>query len=142
MSEQIPCYEVPVPFVQPDGDLPWEHLDNNSGQDIAMWYTQGPTSDRWNEHLGVSDRGVILFRKLLEENVQTVDRGDDPINVFRDPTSNVCIDLPVEGDKSGRAQPNTPEGLLRGNASKYSSVLRQAVIQELTNADRGLRSAE
>ncbi|MBM2811663.1 MAG: rieske 2Fe-2S iron-sulfur domain protein [Chloroflexi bacterium] len=136
-SDRIPCYEVPVPTVQPDGDLPWEQMDNNSGQDVAMWYTQGPTSDRWNEHLGASDRGVILFRKMLEDSVRTVERGDDPLNVFRDAASNVCIDLPVEGDKSGRAQVNTAEAMLRGNASKYSSVLRQAVTKALAAEPAG-----
>jgi 5,5'-dehydrodivanillate O-demethylase len=118
--------------VQPGGDLPWEQLDNNSGQDIAMWYTQGATSDRWNEHLGASDRGVIMFRKMVEDSIRTVEQDDDPINVFRDAAKNVCIDLPVEGDKSGRGRATTAEGLLRGNASKYSSVLREAIKQELS----------
>jgi 5,5'-dehydrodivanillate O-demethylase len=37
-------------------------------QDFVAWAGQGRIADRTKEHLGESDRGVILFRKrMLEE---------------------------------------------------------------------------
>ena len=45
------------------------------------WETQGPVADRGNEHLGESDRGVILFRKLLRDEILAVQNGKDPVGV-------------------------------------------------------------
>ena len=64
-------------------------------QDLAAWWSQGAITDRENERLGVSDRGVIMFRKLLMDQMKIVQDGGDPINVFRDPAVNERIDLPV-----------------------------------------------
>ena len=64
-------------------------------QDLAAWWSQGAIADRENERLGVSDRGVIMFRKLLMEQMKIVQDGGDPINVYRDPATNERIDLPV-----------------------------------------------
>ncbi|HXF33442.1 MAG TPA: hypothetical protein VN603_02630, partial [Candidatus Acidoferrales bacterium] len=41
--------------------------------------------DRSKEHLGTSDRGVIVLRQLLLEAVQTVEDGGDPPGI--DPAS-------------------------------------------------------
>ena len=64
-------------------------------QDLAAWWSQGAVTDRENERLGVSDRGVIMFRKLLMEQMKIVQDGGDPMNVYRDPAANERIDLPV-----------------------------------------------
>ena len=76
--------------------MPGEILDNNSGQDIAAWYTRGAIADRTRKNLGRSDKGIILFRRQLEENLKRVERGEDPMNVFRDPAQNVFHDFPTE----------------------------------------------
>ncbi len=57
-------------------------------QDEAAWVGQGPITDRTTEHLVTSDKGIILFRKLLLENIETVQRGDDPMCVIRDQSIN------------------------------------------------------
>jgi 5,5'-dehydrodivanillate O-demethylase len=57
-------------------------------QDEMAWIGQGPISDRTAEHLATSDKGVALFHKLLFENVEKVERGEDPIGVIRDPAKN------------------------------------------------------
>jgi 5,5'-dehydrodivanillate O-demethylase len=121
----IPVYQVPVPTIGEDGTPPWHLVDNNSGQDAVMWYTQGPVADREQEHLSLSDQGVILFRKLMKESLERVERGEDPMNVYRDPARNVCLELPVERAKfgTGTFEPGKRRG---GNASKYSVVLREA----------------
>lgn len=57
-------------------------------QDEAAWVGQGPITDRTSEHLTTSDRGIMLFRKLLLENMDIVQRGDDPMCVIRDRSKN------------------------------------------------------
>jgi hypothetical protein len=42
---------------------------------------------------------VILFRQLLKAQIDVVEAGGDPINVFRDPAENQCLDLPVPWDR-------------------------------------------
>ncbi len=53
-----------------------------------VWVTQGPISDRTTERLGTTDKGVILYRSLLEEQMQKVERGEDPMAVVRDRSKN------------------------------------------------------
>jgi 5,5'-dehydrodivanillate O-demethylase oxygenase subunit len=57
-------------------------------QDEMAWIGQGPISDRENEHLVSSDRGVILYHNLIWENIEKVQRGEDPMGVIRDPAKN------------------------------------------------------
>jgi len=130
----VPFYEVPIPTLTDGGEPPWSLVDNNSGQDSVMWYTQGQVTDRSAEHLGLSDRGIIMFRKLLEDNIEKVKRGEDPMNVFRDAAKNVCLELPVERNKfgPGRYRPGEVRG---GNTSKYSPLLKEA--EELVGAASG-----
>jgi 5,5'-dehydrodivanillate O-demethylase len=53
-------------------------------EDVVMWETQGPVADRTKEHLGASDKGVALLRKTMFEEIERVQRGEDPMGVFRD----------------------------------------------------------
>jgi phenylpropionate dioxygenase-like ring-hydroxylating dioxygenase large terminal subunit len=46
---------------------------------------QGPITLHSEEHFGQSDRGVLMIRRLLQEQVEAVARGEDPIGVSRDP---------------------------------------------------------
>ena len=50
-----------------------------------MWESQGLVSNRPAEHLSYSDRGVVMFRNQMFENIERVQRGEDPLAVFRDP---------------------------------------------------------
>lgn len=52
-------------------------------QDRMAWETQGAITDRSREHLGSSDRGIALFRRLLAEDIDRVERGEEPSNVLR-----------------------------------------------------------
>jgi phthalate 4,5-dioxygenase oxygenase subunit len=47
-------------------------------QDIAVQEGMGPIADRSQEHLGTSDRAVILIRQMLLEAVRCVEDGSDP----------------------------------------------------------------
>ena len=71
--------------------------DNLNGQDLMVMYTQGAIADRGLENLGHSDRGVVLYRRMLLEQIERVERGEDPMGVVRDPTLNTpFIQLPLE----------------------------------------------
>ena len=69
------------------------HMDNFTSQDHMAWETQGPIADRAKEHLGEGDRGVIMFRKLLREQIQAVQAGQDPVGVNRDPAKDATIQM-------------------------------------------------
>src|SRR5262247_4420699 len=49
-QEKVPFYQVPLPTDE-EGQANWQMLDNNSGQDIMAWITQGPIADRSQEKL-------------------------------------------------------------------------------------------
>jgi len=54
------------------------------GQDQAAWIIQGAITDRTTEALGVTDVGIIMYRKILEEQLRVVEDGGDPLNVHRE----------------------------------------------------------
>ena len=64
------------------------------GQDMTAWVIQGPIMDRTTERLGVSDVGLIMYRRLLDEQAKVVEDGGEPINVHRE--EHDIIVLPVE----------------------------------------------
>jgi 5,5'-dehydrodivanillate O-demethylase len=72
-------------------------MENFPSQDQMAWETQGPIADRAKEHLGESDRGIILFRKLLRDQIRAVQTGDDPVGTNRDPEKDEVIRLIPEG---------------------------------------------
>jgi len=74
--------------------------DNIPTQDMVGWVGQGPISDRSAEHLGQSDKGIILYRKLLEEQMERVANGKDPMGVIRNKHENEpSINLRREGTR-------------------------------------------
>jgi 5,5'-dehydrodivanillate O-demethylase len=48
---------------------------------MLAWVEQGPVSDRAAEHLATSDKGVILYHRLLNEQMDRVERGEEPMAV-------------------------------------------------------------
>jgi 5,5'-dehydrodivanillate O-demethylase len=65
-------------------------------QGFVAWITQGAVADRSHEILGESDRGVIMYRKMLDQQMAIVEDGGDPLGTVRDAKVNQCIDLPLE----------------------------------------------
>ncbi len=71
--------------------------DTIQKQDYIAWVGQGPISDRSKEHLTATDKGVILYHKLLFENMDKVERGEDPMGMIRDPAEkDTTIVIPRE----------------------------------------------
>ena len=66
------------------------------GQDQTAWIIQGPITDRTTERLGVTDVGLIMFRKMIEEQIKIVEDGGDPMGTVRDERVNEVIELPLE----------------------------------------------
>jgi 5,5'-dehydrodivanillate O-demethylase oxygenase subunit len=56
-----------------------------SDQDRMAIEQQGIIADRPNEHLGVSDGGIILMRKMMRDSLDAVAAGKDPLCIIRDP---------------------------------------------------------
>ena len=67
-----------------------------------VWASQGECLDRTAERLTESDRGIVMFRQLLNEQIEAVRNGGDPINTFRDPEANQCINLCIAAAVHGR----------------------------------------
>jgi len=90
-NDEIPVRYAPHPK-RPDGDY---DLTTFEYQDQMAWETQGPLVDRETELLGTSDRGIIAFRKLLREQIEKVQRGEEPDGLIRDPALNECISFNI-----------------------------------------------
>jgi phthalate 4,5-dioxygenase oxygenase subunit len=48
-------------------------------QDMAMWETMGPITDRARERLGASDTAIVRFRKIMVDAARRVARGEPAI---------------------------------------------------------------
>jgi 5,5'-dehydrodivanillate O-demethylase len=109
--EAPPQLRVPYRYVPLYDDRHKYIVDLTFNQDYSVWISQGDVARRDLERLGDSDKGIVMFRLLCEREMQAVARGDDPMNTFRDPAANVCIEPPLEHIKFGatrRATQYTP----------------------------------
>jgi 5,5'-dehydrodivanillate O-demethylase len=105
VRQEVPVYEVP--YAHDDGRLVVETV---LGQDMMTWVTQGSISDRTTERLGFSDKGIILYRSVMMEQIERVERGDDPLGVVRDPAENEGLSIGREAGahyQTGRFMPAT-----------------------------------
>jgi 5,5'-dehydrodivanillate O-demethylase len=95
-----------------DDDTPWEYfpIRNDKGeyrlehvlvQDAMAWETQGAPTDRTQEHLGVSDEGIILLRKIFREQIEIVRSGGEPLGLVRDARKNRLIEFDVINERIG-----------------------------------------
>ena len=94
-----------------DQDAPFEYIplkDSNgyhmsivAAQDSMAWETQGAIADRTKEHIGHGDLGIVMFRRMLKEQIETVQKGGEPFGVIRDPAKNTIIHINVFNDTIG-----------------------------------------
>ena len=89
-QERIPYWHSPI-VDKRTGRWISSHTMN---QDFIAWVGQGSVSDRWNEHLGESDRGVIMLRKQFMDDLAVIEDGGDPKGVLRDAARNAMAPLP------------------------------------------------
>jgi 5,5'-dehydrodivanillate O-demethylase oxygenase subunit len=70
-------------------------------QDMVGWVAQGPISNRTREHLASSDTGIILYRKMLTEQLELVADGKEPtVAVIRDAGENAPW-IDIHRERSG-----------------------------------------
>jgi 5,5'-dehydrodivanillate O-demethylase len=129
----IPVYEVP--WRDERGEFLVDYVD---GQDIMTWVTQGAIADRTREHLAPSDRGVVLLREILFEQLARVEQGLDPLGVVRDPAENRLIELPQEREKYRDGAAFLAEALELSHV-RYSP-LRGEIERLLGGSARGARA--
>ncbi len=80
------------------------------------------------EHLGESDKGIILYRKLLEEQMAVVQDGGDPLGTIRDPGKNERLSIPQEGWDA------MPPDMSPNNVARSRSKLKDQILQLLAEA--------
>ncbi len=105
--EHLAPYKDPPDALHPHARFRWAGVQY---QDHAMWETQGPISDRTREHLASSDRGVVLLRRLLREQIERVQQGHDPFGLVRDP-DHPMIDTNLTGEAQGVYGDRHPAGI-------------------------------
>jgi 5,5'-dehydrodivanillate O-demethylase len=66
-------------------------------QDFTAWLGQEVQARREQEHLGESDRGVIMMRRRLVDDIKVVADGGEPKGLVRDEALNRCVPLPIIG---------------------------------------------
>lgn len=80
-------YSVSRP--RPMGDsTEWSDMTEEQHQDFPSdfeaMFSQGPITLHSEEHLGTSDKGVVMLRRLLRQQIKIVQEGGDPIGVSFD----------------------------------------------------------
>jgi 5,5'-dehydrodivanillate O-demethylase len=124
-----PAVLVPRQDVVPYYDVPFKDqqgryiLDAALIQDFVAWVEQGPIADRSQERLAESDKGIILYRRLLREQLEKVAEGVDPMNVFRDPENNQCVVVSQEKVYYGRSRRHV--GSYQNVHQRFSPVIQQ-----------------
>jgi 5,5'-dehydrodivanillate O-demethylase len=82
------------PLTDEKGEWITSHVMN---QDFVAWVGQGAIADRTQEHLGRSDRGVVMIRRRFLDDLDAIAAGRDPKAVIRDPELNRSVPLPIVG---------------------------------------------
>ena len=83
-QDRVPYYDTPLR----DKEKGWIITDWIFGQDFMAWATQGNNNgglaERHLEKLAESDKGIILYRRMLKEQMRVVADGGEPMGVFRE----------------------------------------------------------
>jgi 5,5'-dehydrodivanillate O-demethylase len=95
--EQVYPIDYEYKWLDEDGNHIVDYIE---GQDVMAWVTQGDVTDRTAEHIGKSDLGVILLRRMFKEQMALIEKGKDPtVGFTREPHTR--IELPCEKNKFG-----------------------------------------
>jgi len=131
------CYDV---FAPPGVELPKQDvipmfrtpmadengkpvLDYVLGHDMVAWYGQGSIVERSEERLAETDRGLVMFRKMLRDQMKIVEQGGEPMNVFRDPEANSYLNTVLyEEPENGRWE--SPVSMA-GNYGRFNPALKE-----------------
>jgi 5,5'-dehydrodivanillate O-demethylase oxygenase subunit len=124
-QHEIPFFEIPIR--NESGDF---IFDVPGARDMVLWVSQGDMLDRTREHLSEGDRGVELYRRMLQHQVAIVEDGGDPINTFRAGSQmKPSIDLKPNGNEATLPLPSFDPSTKRAGVERYSPEFRK--IQRL-----------
>ena len=98
-EDQPPPYTVKAAGIQKTTRGDYERVDDgwfglgDRSQDDAAQDNQGRERiyDRSLENLGTSDRGIVLYRRMLRDSIEAVEQGRDPVGVIRDESAHDII---------------------------------------------------
>lgn len=117
---------VPLVGVSFEGQDGKYLVDSVNGQDFTAWVTQGKIANRSTESLGSTDRGIVMYRRMLRRELEKVKNGQDPIGTIRDPSVNKRISLPQEENKySASSRPRS--GMFMNMGWHYAPEVEQAI---------------
>lgn len=85
------------PLTRADGSWIDTHVMN---QDFIAWVGQGKIADRTGEHLGASDRGIVMVRRRFFEEMERIAQGNEAKGTIRDAQKNICVALPIADRES------------------------------------------
>lgn len=108
-------------------------------QDFIAWVGQGAVADRTQEHLSPSDRGVIMMRQRMVEEMAVVAGGGDPKCTFRDPDTNRALSLPYAQSPTAQIGTRPDFPFLVGQPPEIEDVY-QRVKTTWSEASRVLES--
>jgi 5,5'-dehydrodivanillate O-demethylase len=91
VQERIPHWRAPTE----DPDTGRWFTFGRVNQDFTIAASQGRILDRTQEHLGQSDRGIVMVRERFFADLHAVAQGGDPKNIIRDAARNVRLRLPI-----------------------------------------------
>src|SRR6185437_8369012 len=94
---------------------------NVNDQDRMAVEQQGIVADRPNEHLGVSDGGIIQMRQMMRESLALVADGKDPLCVIRDPAQQK-VDFPVQATMTDQTQDDVGYARFYQEKATYADV--------------------
>jgi 5,5'-dehydrodivanillate O-demethylase len=120
-QDRIPVYDIP--WRDEQGDFITDFVD---GGDIMAWVTQGPVADRTREQLVSADAGIVLYRRLLLEQLKRAEAGEDPLGTVRDPAGNAIIELPQERNKLGGGSAFLREAVAMSHV-RHSPILDEII---------------
>jgi 5,5'-dehydrodivanillate O-demethylase len=98
----------------------WWGIDVND-QDRMAVEQQGIVADRPNEHLGVSDGGIIQMRQMMRDSLALVAEGKDPLCVIRDPAKQK-VDFPVRATMTDQTQDDVGYARFYQNEATYAEA--------------------
>jgi hypothetical protein len=131
-------------FDQPGLTLETVDITTFYGQDRVVWETQGAVTDRSIETLGATDRGIVLFRRMLAEQIDRVENGEEPNVAFvTDPEKNDAAVVRVEQrelTRSGEAfvheHQQRHEPLAIGRREQLEAFLERRMMARCRGFDR------
>ncbi|MPZ13219.1 MAG: Rieske 2Fe-2S domain-containing protein [Chloroflexi bacterium] len=86
-------YKAPIDARHPFARF---RLDEVPAQDYMAWETQGPITDRRSERLATTDRGIVLYRRMIMREIERTREGLDPLGVVRE-RDHPIVDTNLEG---------------------------------------------